>query len=300
MKPLRGGSTDAGTTGDAASASSTARSDRTPGQMLRQERELRGLTLQQAAEELNLDRWILEAIEVDQFLVLGAPVYARGHLRKYAALLGVSQQLVVDRYDSLNETPSVPVVTSTTTVHMPRRSRRERSRGTRTRRRLLIVLVVLGAGAASWWLVRQGLVDSLFNGSARDSSSVVTTPVLNSPNPVEPSAGSQQVGVLAAPLSTTAVGAQSSVSATAKPVNLRLQFTVPAFIEAVDGNGQRLMFETGQAGQVRELRGVAPLDVIVSVASAITMTVNERPMAVPRLPGKEATRFTVNADGSVH
>ena len=59
------------------------------------------------------------------------------------------------------------------------------------------------------------------------------------------------------------------------------------------------MFETGQAGQIRELRGAAPLDVIVSVASAITVTVNEKPTVVPRLPGKEATRFTVHADGSL-
>ena len=114
--------------------------------MLRQERELRGLTLQQAAEELNLDRWILEAIEVDRFLALGAPVYARGHLRKYAALLGLSQEMVVDRYDSLTGTPSAPVVTSTTTAHMQRRSRRER-----TGQPSCVALVVDVAGGARRW-----------------------------------------------------------------------------------------------------------------------------------------------------
>ena len=49
-----------------------------PGTLLQQERIRRGLSVQQAAETLHLDTWIIEAIEVNHFLALGAPVYARG------------------------------------------------------------------------------------------------------------------------------------------------------------------------------------------------------------------------------
>lgn len=143
MKAERGEPASA-TPAGASGQSSTQSSSQTPGQMLRRERERRGLSVQQAAEDLNLDRWILEAIEVDHFLALGAPVYARGHLRKYAALLGLSQDLIVDRYDSLSGTPTPPVVTTTTTAVMPQR----RKRGFIWP--LLLIMVVAGVAAAVW------------------------------------------------------------------------------------------------------------------------------------------------------
>jgi cytoskeleton protein RodZ len=77
----------------------------TPGALLRQEREQRGLTVQQVSEELHLDAWLVEALEQNRFLALGAPVYAKGHLRKYAVLLGLSPELVLARYQEIAEPP---------------------------------------------------------------------------------------------------------------------------------------------------------------------------------------------------
>ena len=85
-----------------------SRSRDTPGEMLRAERERRGYSVQQAAEELHLDAWVIEAIEANRFEALGAPVYARGHLRKYAALLGLSPATVIERYEALSDTPVEP------------------------------------------------------------------------------------------------------------------------------------------------------------------------------------------------
>ncbi len=56
---------------------------------LRAERERRGLSRQQAADALRLDPRIIDALESGEFENLGAPVYAKGHLKKYAALLGI-------------------------------------------------------------------------------------------------------------------------------------------------------------------------------------------------------------------
>jgi hypothetical protein len=60
------------------------------------------------------------------------------------------------------------------------------------------------------------------------------------------------------------------------------------------------MFENGRPGQTRDLRGVAPLEVILSIATAVNVRVNDKVVAVPRLQGKDATRFSVDADGKVH
>ncbi len=277
----KSGSRGPGSAGSASAASGSA----TPGQMLKQERERRKLTLQEAAEQLNLDRWILEAIEVDHFLALGAPVYARGHLRKYAALLELSQDLIVDRYDALSGTPSAPVVTSTTTAHMPRRSRRERSWKPWLRRLLWLVVVVAVLGVGGWWFLRYRDVGSVMS---------VATQTFGTPAPGVPATPH---GVVMQPLSTPAANQPAAVAS--NQVSLRLEFVAPAFVEVEDGNGQRLMFENGRAGQTRDLSGTAPLEVIVSVASAVSVKINDRTIVVPRIAGKEATRFSVDPDGTV-
>ena len=38
---------------------------------------------------------MIEAIEANRFAALGAPVYAKGYLRKYAALLGLVAGVIV-------------------------------------------------------------------------------------------------------------------------------------------------------------------------------------------------------------
>jgi len=56
--------------------------------------------VQHVAEELHLDIRVIEALETNRFEALGAPVYARGHLRKYATLLGLSPATVLARSPS--------------------------------------------------------------------------------------------------------------------------------------------------------------------------------------------------------
>ena len=62
----------------------------TVGVQLRRERERRGLSVQQVADELRLDKAVVEALENDSYDRAVPPVYARGHLRKYSKLLGVA------------------------------------------------------------------------------------------------------------------------------------------------------------------------------------------------------------------
>ena len=76
--------------------------------LLRAERERRGYSVQYAAEDLHLDVWVIEALEANRFEALGAPVYAKGHLRKYATLLGLSPATVLERYEALSGTPLEP------------------------------------------------------------------------------------------------------------------------------------------------------------------------------------------------
>ena len=71
-----------------------------PGSRLKAERERRGLSAQKAADEMHLDRWVIDALEADDYPRIGPTVYAKGHLKKYAALLGLPATEIMAGYES--------------------------------------------------------------------------------------------------------------------------------------------------------------------------------------------------------
>jgi cytoskeleton protein RodZ len=72
----------------------------TLGQRLKAEREKKGLSAQKAADELNLDGWVVDALESGDYARVGPAVYAKGHLKRYAALLGLPVTEILEAYDT--------------------------------------------------------------------------------------------------------------------------------------------------------------------------------------------------------
>ncbi len=75
------------------------------GPRLKAERERRGLSSQKAADELHLDGWVIDALEAENFDRIGPSVYARGHLRRYATLLGLPADEIMAGYESRAHAP---------------------------------------------------------------------------------------------------------------------------------------------------------------------------------------------------
>src|SRR4029453_5082048 len=71
-----------------------------PGLLLRGAREARGLSIEEAAGPLALNFALVLAMEEDRLGLLGAPVFARGHLRNYASLVGASEREVMDAFEA--------------------------------------------------------------------------------------------------------------------------------------------------------------------------------------------------------
>lgn len=118
------------------------------GVRLRRAREERGLSLEECAERLYLPATVLQALESEQFAALGAGVYARGHLRRYAGLLELDatslEQLMLQR---LAAAPDLANIVT------------RRVGNTRPRRRLglvpvAIVAAVLAIAVLVWWSAR--------------------------------------------------------------------------------------------------------------------------------------------------
>lgn len=238
---------------------------KTPGELLREERIRRKLSVQQAAEDLHLDVRSVEALESNDFQALGPPVYAKGHLRKYALLLGLGPEFIIQRYLAATGEPEVPPPIPAAVAMQPRRRRTIRVPwplvfGT-------VAVVVLGLGA---WAVVRWYLDS----QAPVAEAIAAPPVVE-----------QQV--------------ESPAPVQAAQVTVQLAFESACWAEVNDADGLRLMYEIGQKGQTRTLAGKAPLRVVLGLASAVKIRVNDQPAMIPRQTGKDATRFEIAADGSV-
>ncbi|MDP9014409.1 MAG: DUF4115 domain-containing protein [Pseudomonadota bacterium] len=84
----------------------------TLGQRLRAQRERKGMSTQKAADQLHLDGWVIEALENGDYARLGPAVYGKGHLKRYAGLLGLPAAEVLEAYD----TRSVPAAAQSSTL----------------------------------------------------------------------------------------------------------------------------------------------------------------------------------------
>jgi cytoskeleton protein RodZ len=290
----------------------------TPGALLQQERMRRGLSVQQSAEGLHLDIWIVEAIEANQFLALGAPVYAKGYLRKYASMLGLAPDVIVARYEALSDTPVVPTpVPVITTTPPPRPSWPKYLAWS------VLAAGVIGIGFLAFHLLMPAL-ESLPDLStpattieqvSTPTSMPVAQPTAIQAQPMAPPAATQVVperrpvsapspkpieAASAAPVDRAPAASDTpAVVDAGSPVQLRLEFNEASWVEVYDASGQRLVYDIGQPGRSRVVSGAAPLDVVVGLASAVNVQVNDQAIIVPRRANRDSTRFRVAADGSV-
>jgi cytoskeleton protein RodZ len=118
------------------------------GQTLRTARERTGLAVRQAADRLHVDAAVIEALEDGRFAALGAPVFVRGHLRRYAELLGEPDAPLQARYAALQEASVAPDLT-----RLPKRVAPVAQRSTR-RWPLILLASLLVLGVVVWWALR--------------------------------------------------------------------------------------------------------------------------------------------------
>src|SRR5664279_291403 len=65
-------------------------------------REAAGLTLEDIAERTRVRRTVIERIEADDFSLCGGDVYARGHVRTIATVVGIDPAPLVAEFDRLH------------------------------------------------------------------------------------------------------------------------------------------------------------------------------------------------------
>jgi cytoskeleton protein RodZ len=284
-----------------------------PGETLRRARELQGLSVQQAAERLNLDAVAVEALESDQFEVLGAPVFAKGHLRRYAGLLGLQAEEVLACYERSPAPHGQPTLVPRS--HGEFTTERQRPRWPWVVGGLLLFLL---AAALVAYIGEYGLELPKFGtrGSAVDTGasaestesrvalaagdSVVTVRAAGEPG--SPSAASAVAPMSAASGARSQGETESSAEAVAGPgqLSVSLSFATDSWVEIYDGSGQAVFYDLGRAGTERSFVASAPLSVTLGNAAAVGFRVNGRPVELPAVePGGTVARFSVAADGEL-
>jgi cytoskeleton protein RodZ len=117
-----------------------------PGALLRSAREACGLSIEEVADRLRLNEALVLAMEEDRLGLLGAPVFARGHLRNYAALVGAAEREILAAFD-IGDVPEP--------TFLPALDRAPAARG-RPRGGWIAAAIALAAAAAAaaWWMSR--------------------------------------------------------------------------------------------------------------------------------------------------
>jgi cytoskeleton protein RodZ len=285
------------------------------GLRLKAERERRGMSAQKIADDMHLDGWVIEALEAGDYQRIGPSVYAKGHLKKYATLLGVS---AVDSPPVQAKQPPggspVPIIR----LDQP-------ASGSRVPGRVLAGAAVAAAlvGGAVWLRPWQGGPKPPATKSV--STETVPSKAVSTENaasdaalpaiPAESAPASAVSANLAAasktPSSAVPALLQTALKSNASPksdapdltpgvgrARLRLSFSADSRVDVYDFSGKHIFSGNGRANSVTTIAGIAPFRVYLGFASGVQLEVNHRAVAIgPQFVSGDVARFEAGADG---
>lgn len=285
---------------------------RAPGQILRQAREGRNLSVAAIATQLNLDMRTIEALERDEQDRLPAPIFVRGYLRGYARLVGVPEADVLAAYQTQVPQPEP----APRAVGMRSAPLRPAFRSSRIPWRGLLLSLVLIAVAVLALVYGPRLLTTLrVDGVSEDGPA----PGLTLPEPgavmdeaAAPAADPQGLELpLPEPQPVPAEEPQPPVDAEPEPeltdegdfapapaavpppaeavapaampepapaapgeVRIDLRFREDSWVEVRGADRARLLFGLIRQGETRSVTGKAPVSVVLGNAATVEMQVN--------------------------
>jgi cytoskeleton protein RodZ len=284
----------------------------TPGARLKAERERRGLSTQKAANELHLDPWVIDALEAGDYVRIGPAVYAKGHLRKYAAMLGLPADELLADFDAKSKASAPagqlplgsPIDTPTNHIVSPGQMLGG------------LGFLVLLAGVLWWkpWHQRDaGLTvppAGPMTSAAPIAAGVEATGPRESaetPAPEEPTPKPAAREASARAIPTVAHSAPGSAGGALTPeanepgagrARLRLSFTADSWVDVRDAQGIKAYVGNGSANTVKTIAGQAPMHVYLRSGSGVQLEINGRVVAIgPQFFSGDVARFAAGADG---
>ena len=291
------------------------------GQILKSCREQRNISVLEVASKMRLDAKIINALEENRFDSLPNAIYVRGYIRGYSKLVGSNADELVSLYEEHGgdfEPEIIPEI-----KHPSQTSSRDRPVKAVT----WLIILALGVLLIAWWqsnsvirlpvpstatveplpqVKETQIVRPIY---APPQPAPVTTPSVdlagqNIANTQTNMAGlteagttlsnEAQTGMSELPPVGTTVSSQAPIHQTTGPDLIVLRLTADSWIEITDANNAKVFFDLGRPGDVFNVRGSTPFNVLLGYAQAVTVEYNGNPINVAQYSRAGVARFTLD------
>lgn len=260
----------------------------TAGQMLKEAREAKGLSLQEIAQMLNLKPAQVGAIEAQDLSLLPGQVFMRGFMRNYAKAVGLDPQMVMAALQGINT--ETPELTAPLGSGGPQRNVVSHTKSSNRSWVFLVLLLLLIAGGVFAYLKWGGSPTAQKAGSllglsapvAKDLATVVTTPEATpasdhasntalAPQSGAPGSGSAQPSALPATNTPSEQTPASSSEESNASNTLYFTFKGDAWVEVKDGTGGVIYSGKNKSGMNQKVIGKPPFTLVVGNAKEVTL-----------------------------
>ena len=269
------------------------------GEQLRAAREARGLSVQEAAQQLRLMNRQVVAMEAEDFASLGQPVFARGFVRNYARLLGLDDAAILRAMGGASAEPVE--VSATPQLVLP--GKWFTSGWLIAGMALLLLFTVLPIGLYAWLSSDD---EDIARPVARVAPSSVivspsaVTPRAENPSPADASADPAANPLTVQPDSAPVMPGADPGAAAGEPVapalsqrEMRFEFAEDAWLEVRQRNGETLYRKMNQKGNTLVLTGQLPFDLVIGNAMHVRMTYQGRPLDLTPYINANVARFSL-------
>jgi len=267
-----------------------------PGIWLKQARERRGLSIKDAAQQLNLLKRQVSALEENRFERLPGAAYTVGYLRNYSRLVELSaDDVVAAYYDRQGRPAPVSLQVSPLAKQAPHFQHRQQHS-------YLGVAVAAAIVAGVWWAggIEKGaprqddIAQSIQVDTAIGTTVIESLEQLPEEDPTRDIVPEVQWAEpdqsFPAPdlASSSSLPESQAVAVNDGLAQIRFRFSADCWIEVRNGDSSVIFASMKRADDVLELSGKPPFKVTLGYAPGVSVSYNGEPVAIPSSSGNVA------------
>ena len=243
-------------------------------------REERGLSVEDVSSATRIRSGLIRSIEADDFEPCGGAVYARGHIRSIARVVGIDPEPLVADFDRshVEEPVPVPVPNQPTDPDLAARAERRRPNWTAAMAAALVVICAL----AGYGIYKNSTAKPASSVNANDFPTVPSPSA--SPTPSSP--------VVSPPPSAVALVPPRDAVVMIRVTGTKTWLHVETLSQRVLYSG---LLNHGEARTFRDAHG---LNLVIGNAPAVQLVADSQDFGVPRSSGNVA-HVTVKPAGDV-
>lgn len=269
---------------------------KTPGQILREAREARGLSIEEVADVLRFSERQIAGIEQDNYQSLPGATLVRGFLRGYAKFLRIDPTPLLAQL-------ATAVPTEMTDVRPPSNigvagdSMTNETMSPKLPLIILLVVVLVLAGA--YWFIQSDQASI----SSSEQAAAAVAPIVVNPAPAvevapdsaatsDPANGGAVQASADGDATNPATSAAANVAVTA-PLGMVVEFDDLSWIEVRDANQSVIFVGEYPKGTRQVIEGKSPFSLWIGRASVVRVSYRGQPVDIRSASREDVARLTV-------